>query len=164
MGYRSHTRSREIETMLIKGLMAVVMSFVLVSAAIAVGSSSSSTKPRDGYYEQGVKAVKSAEYNDAIKLFNKVIAANPADADAWNYLGFSNRKLKNFDQALSAYQKALAIDPKHRGANEYLGELYLQTDDLEKARERLKKLDDICFFGCEEFDDLKAAILAYENQ
>ena len=164
MGYRSHAGSREIETMLIKSLMAVVMSFVLVSVAIAVGSSSSSTKPKDGYYEQGVKAVKSAEYKEAIKLFNKVIAANPADADAWNYLGFSNRKLKNFDQALSAYQKALGIDPKHRGANEYLGELYLLTDDLEKARERLKKLDDICFFGCEEFDDLKAAILAYENQ
>ena len=46
---------------------------------------------------------------------------------------------------------------------EYLGELYLQTDDLAKAKERLKKLDDICTFGCEEFNDLKAAITAYEN-
>jgi tetratricopeptide (TPR) repeat protein len=93
-----------------------------------------------------------------------VVAAKPSNADAWNYLGFSNRKLKKFDLALSAYQKALAIDPNHRGANEYLGELYLQTDNLEKARERLKKLDDICYFGCDEFDDLKAAIIAYENQ
>ena len=150
--------------MLIKYLMAVVMSFVLVSVAMAAGSSSSSTQPRDSYYEQGVKAVKSANYKKAIKLFNKVVAAKPTDADAWNYLGFSNRKLKKFDQALSAYQRALAIDPKHRGANEYLGELYLQTDELEKARERLKKLDDICYFGCEEFNDLKAAILAYENK
>ena len=150
--------------MLIKYLMAVVMSFVLVSVAMAAGSSSSSTQPRDSYYEQGVKAVKSANYKKAIKLFNKVVAAKPTDADAWNYLGFSNRKLKKFDQALSAYQRALAIDPNHRGANEYLGELYLQTDELEKARERLKKLDDICYFGCEEFNDLKAAILAYENR
>jgi len=150
--------------MLTRYLMTVVMSFVLVSVAIAAGSSSSSTQPRDSYYEQGVKAVKSANYDKAIKLFNKVVATKPTDADAWNYLGFSNRKLKKFDQALSAYQRALAIDPNHRGANEYLGELYLQTDELEKARERLKKLDDICFFGCEEFNDLKAAILAYENQ
>ena len=150
--------------MLTRYLMTVVMSFVLVSVAMAAGSSSSSTQPRDSYYEQGVKAVKSANYEKAIKLFNKVVATKPTDADAWNYLGFSNRKLKKFDQALSAYQRALAIDPNHRGANEYLGELYLQTDELEKARERLKKLDDICFFGCEEFNDLKAAILAYENQ
>ena len=85
-------------------------------------------------------------------------------ADAWNYLGLSNRKLKKFDKALNAYQKALAIDPNHRGANEYLGELYLQTNDLANARKRLIKLDDICTFGCEEYDDLKDAIAAYENQ
>ena len=140
------------------------MSSVLVSAAIAAGSSSSSTQPREDNYENGVKAVKAENYKKAIKLFNKVIAAKPGNADAWNYLGFSNRKLKKFDQAMSAYQKALAIDPNHRGANEYLGELFLQTNDLAKARERLKKLDDICTFGCDEYDDLKAAIKAYENQ
>ena len=149
--------------MLIKYVTAVVMSFVLASTAMAAGSSSSSTQPKDSYYDQGVKAVKSANYKEAVKLFNKVVATKPTDADAWNYLGFSNRKLKKFDLALSAYQKALAIDPKHRGANEYLGELYLKTGDPAKARERLKKLDDICTFGCEEFDDLKAAITAYEN-
>ena len=150
--------------MLIKYLMAGVMSISLVSVAMAAGSSSSSTQSSAGYYEQGVKAVKSANYKKAVKLLNKAVATKPADADAWNYLGFSNRKLKKFDLALSAYQKALAIDPKHRGANEYLGELYLQMDDLPRARERLEKLDDICFFSCEEYDDLKAAIAAYENQ
>jgi Flp pilus assembly protein TadD len=131
---------------------------------MAAGTSSSSTQRKAGYYEQGVKAIETTEYEKAIKLFSKAVAAKPKDADAWNYLGFSNRKLKNFDLALSAYQKALAINPKHRGANEYLGELYLQIDDLAKAKERLKKLDNICYFGCEEFDDLKAAITAYENQ
>jgi len=81
--------------MLIKYLVAVVMSFLLVTTAMAAGSSSSSTQPKDGYYEQGVKAVESANYKKAVKLFNKVVAAKPTDADAWNYLGFSNRKLKN---------------------------------------------------------------------
>lgn len=150
--------------MLVKYLMAIVMSFVMVSTAMAAGSSSSSTQRKAGDYENGVKAVKAANYEKAIMLFNKVVAAKPSNADAWNYLGFSNRKLKNFDLALSAYQQALTIDPKHRGANEYLGELYLQTDNLAKARERLEKLDNICYFGCEEFDDLKAAIIAYESK
>ncbi len=149
--------------MLIKYVMAFVMSFFLISAVMAAGSSSSSTQKANNY-KDGVKAVKSAKYRKAIKLFNKVVAAKPTNADAWNYLGFSHRKLKKFDPALNAYQKALAIDPNHRGANEYLGELYLQTDNLPKARERLEKLDKICSFGCEEFDDLKAAIAAYENQ
>ncbi|MCH8105743.1 MAG: tetratricopeptide repeat protein [Proteobacteria bacterium] len=153
--------------MLIKYVMAFVMSLVLVSAVMAAGSSSSSsssTQRKSVDYENGVKAVNSADYIKAIKLLSKVVAAKPKDADAWNYLGFSNRKLKRFDQALDAYQKALAINPKHRGAHEYLGELYLQTDDLANARKHLKRLDKICFFGCDEYDDLKAAILAYENQ
>ncbi len=150
--------------MLIKYVLALVIGSVLISSAMAAGTSSSSTQRKADNYKNGVKAVKSADYKKAIKLFNKVVAAKPTDADAWNYLGFSNRKLKRFDLALSAYQKALAIDPNHRGANEYLGELYLQTDDLAKARKHLKRLDDICTFGCDEFDDLKAAIIAYENQ
>lgn len=150
--------------MLIKYVMAFVLSSLLISAAMAAGSSSSSTQPKVDNYENGVKAVKAADYRTAIMLLNKVVAAKPKDADAWNYIGFSNRKLKRFDKALNAYQKALSIDPDHRGANEYLGELYLQTDDLANARKRLEKLDDICTFGCEEYNDLKAAIAAYENQ
>ncbi len=149
--------------MLIKYALAVVLTLGLVSAAMAAGTSSKSTPRKAGDYELGVKAVKAANYGKAIKMLRKVVAAKPGNADAWNYIGFSHRKLKKFDQALTAYRKALAIDPNHRGANEYLGELYLQTGDLAKAKERLKKLDDVCTFGCDEFDDLKAAVKAYKG-
>ncbi len=148
--------------MLFKYALAVVFALGLVSAAMAAGTSSKSTPRKAGDYELGVKAVKAANYEKAIKRLSKVVAAKPGNADAWNYIGFSHRKLKRFDQAMSAYRKALAIDPDHRGANEYLGELYLQTGDLAKAKKRLKKLDDVCTFGCDEFDDLKQAIKAYE--
>ena len=147
--------------MLIKNTIAVLLSLGLVSAAMAAGSTSSSTQT--SAYQRGVKAVEAAEYKQARKLFSKAVKDKPGNADAWNYLGFSNRKLENFDQALEAYRKALAINPDHLGANEYLGELYLQTGDLEKARDHLKKLSDICTAGCEELNDLKAAVLAYEN-
>lgn len=150
--------------MLIKYALAVVLTFGLISAAMAAGSTTKSTPRKAGDYELGVKAVKAANYEKAIMRLSKVVAAKPGNADAWNWIGFSHRKLKRFDQAMSAYQKALAIDPNHRGANEYQGELYLQIGDLAKAKERLKKLDDICTFGCEEFDDLKAAIKAYASK
>ncbi len=145
--------------MLIRYLLALVLTVGLVSGAMAAGSSSPS-KPSE--LEVAEKAVKAGDYNRAISLLQKLVASDAKNADAWNYLGFSQRKLKKFDQALGAYQKALAIDPEHRGANEYLGELYLQTGNLAKAKERLEKLDDVCFFGCDEFDDLKQAIKAYE--
>jgi len=69
-----------------------------------------------------------------------------------------------FDEALVNYQKALKIEPEHRGANEYLGELHLQMGRLDKALERLKVLDDDCFFGCEEFDELEEAIEIYRKE
>ena len=147
--------------MLIKGLLAFVLSVALGSAAMAAGSVSPS-KPTESKLAVAEKAMKAGDYDRAIELLQKVLAGDSKNADAWNDLGFSQRKLKRFDLALAAYQKALAIDPKHRGANEYLGELYLMTGNLAKAKERLKKLDDVCTFGCNEFDDLKQAIQAYE--
>ncbi len=145
-------------------ILAAVLSLGLASAAMAAGSTSSSTKPaKSSDFEQGVAAVETENYERALVLLQKVVAVEPQNADAWNFIGFSHRKLKHFDRALPAYNKALAIDPKHRGANEYLGELYLQIGDLTKAEERLEKLDAICFFGCEEYKDLKAAIEAYKS-
>ncbi len=145
-------------------ILAAVLSLGLASAAMAAGSTSSSTKPaKSSDFEQGVAAVKAENYERALVLLQKVVAVETQNADAWNFIGFSHRKLKHFDRALPAYNKALAIDPKHRGANEYLGELYLQMGDLAKAEERLEKLDAICFFGCEEYKDLKAAIEAYKS-
>lgn len=127
--------------------------------AWAFGSSSSTSgTPTNPDYTAAERAVKAANYADATTLLAKVLAHDPKNADAWNYLGFSNRKLGKFPDALADYEKALVINPDHLGANEYLGEFYLETGDLAKAKERLAKLDKLCTFGCEEYRTLKAAI------
>ncbi len=123
-------------------------------------STSTSSAPRDADYAAAEGAVKAGKYADAVPLLQKVVARDAKNADAWNYLGFSNRKLGKFSEALADYEKALAINPDHLGANEYLGELYLETGDMPKAEERLSKLDGLCTFGCEEYRTLKAAIQA----
>ena len=133
--------------------------------ALAAGSSTSqqATQPaKDPTFAAAEKAVKAGDSQGAIPLLERVVAANPRHADALNYLGFANRKLGRLDTALAFYQRALAVDPDHHGAHEYLGELYLQMKDLAKAEEHLKRLDELCFFGCEEYSDLKKAIEAYK--
>jgi Flp pilus assembly protein TadD len=141
----------------------IVALSIASSSALAMGPSSSPSPDRPpGNYEMGAKAAKAGEYAAALKRLEKAVIENSRDANAWNYMGYSYRKLKQFDQALVAYQKALAIDPEHHGANEYLGELYLETGKLAQAKERLKVLDSACFFGCREYDTLKSAIAAYE--
>ena len=137
---------------------------VLTSSAFSAGSSSKSTRsaPPPSDYSRAVKAVKQEDFRTAVRLLERVVARDGRNADAFNYLGFSHRKLGDLEQALTFYRKALAIDPKHKGAHEYIGETYLEKNDLAKAKEHLAKLDDICWFSCEEFDDLKAAVKRYE--
>ena len=43
------------------------------------------------------------------QFLQKVVAKNDRNANAWNFIGYSHRKLRRYDQALDAYQKALAI-------------------------------------------------------
>lgn len=145
----------------IKSILIVMVCMAPVTAVWALGSDDEPSSPD---YAQGVKAVKAGNYEAALPLLRKVVAEKPKHANAWNYIGYSNRKLKRFEKAMTAYKKALAIDPNHRGANEYIGELYLQMGDLAKAKGRLKVLDSACFFGCEEYDELKEAIAKYEKK
>lgn len=148
-----------------RSLLAIVLTLSVASTAMAAGSPSTSRpparpQPQPSSYDLGVKAVEASDYARALTLLQKVVQADPRNADAWNYIGFSHRNLKQFAQSLAAYQKALAIAPNHLGANEYLGELYVQTGQPEKAQEILKRLSALCPAGCKEFDDLKKAIAA----
>lgn len=143
-----------------RSVLVVLLCVTHATAAWALGSDDTPDAPPTTY-DLGVKEVKAGNYAAALPLLEKTVAENAENANAWNYIGYSNRKLKRFDKAMTAYQKALAIEPNHRGANEYIGELYLQRGDLAKAKARLKILDSACFFGCEEFDELKAAIAKY---
>jgi Flp pilus assembly protein TadD len=133
-------------------------------AASAMGSSSDGNlgAKANPDYAQGEKAIKAKDYKGAIAPLEKVIASDPNNADAHNYLAYARRHLGENDRALDHYRKALAINPDHRGANEYLGQLYLILNDLPKAEERLAKLDKLCTFGCEEYSELKKAVAAYK--
>ena len=126
-------------------------------------SATSPAKPTDPNYTAAVAAIQAKDFAHAIPLLDQVVAKDPKNADAFNYLGYSYRQLGQMDQALSFYGKALAIDPNHRGAHEYLGELYLQKGDVKNAEVQLAKLDDLCTFGCEEYRELKRKIAAFKS-
>jgi len=85
------------------------------------------------------------------------------DPDIYNYLGYSFRKINNLDKAAFYYDKALSLSPKHKGALEYQGEMFLTLGQLEKAEDNLKKLEKICFLGCEEEKMLKESISKYKQ-
>ena len=70
-------------------------------------------------------------------------------------MGYTSRKVGNFEKAEKFYLKGLSIKPDHNGINEYLGELYVQTNRIDKANERLEVLKNC---NCEEFQELELII------
>lgn len=155
--------SRAITAVLLAVLTGVAAS--MAGPALAMGSSSdsdkkSSTSAGDAYLEAQRK-VQAMDYKGAIPLLEAVLKAEPDNADALNYLGYSHRKLGDTGKALAYYLQALASEPEHLGANEYLGELYLEMGNLSEAEARLAVLQRVCS-GCVEEDELEQKIAAFK--
>ena len=88
------------------------------------------------------------------------LAEDVQQPDVYNLLGFALRKTGDFKTSLTYYTKALEMKPDHKAAREYLGELYVETGNMEKAKEQLAELAKLCPGGCEEREDLQKAINA----
>ena len=78
-----------------------------------------------------------------------------------NYLGFTTRKLGDFEAGEKYYLLGLQVEPNHVGINEYLGELYVVTNRIDLAKERLEVLKSC---NCEEYQELKEIIDGSKNQ
>tara|TARA_B110000971_G_C19576009_1_gene305201 strand:- start:16 stop:348 length:333 start_codon:yes stop_codon:yes gene_type:complete len=106
--------------------------------------------------KKSVKAKK--RFNDAIKFFTLANDESPNDPDILSYLGYCLGKVGDFLMAEIRYEQGLKINPQHIGINEYLGELYVETKRIDKAKERLKVLENC---KCEEFNKLQNLISKY---
>ena len=124
----------------------------------AASAGSSPTASVGSYVEAKALAYK-GKYDEARAMLVNVTAAEPANADAWNMLGYSARKMGDLKAASKAYAEALKINPGHLGALEYQGEMYIQTGDAAKAKANLVALQGLCG-NCEELQDLQKALAA----
>ena len=136
--------------------------------AYSAGSDSSDDS-KSNYYDDAKKLVKRAGklekkekidkakklYSQAFKKLEKAYSSDKKNPDILNYMGYTSRKIGNFEQAEKFYLTGLSIKPDHNGINEYLGELYVQTNRIDKANERLDVLKNC---NCEEYKDLEQII------
>jgi len=151
-----------------KKIICFVTLLLLSNACLAAGGSGGGDS-KDSLYNNAKKLIlraKKLEKKDktekALKLYSKaydkLVKAYKRDkknADILNYLGFTLRKSGNFEEAEKFYLAGLEIKPNHKGINEYLGELYVKTNRIELAKERLEVLKGC---KCEEFEELKELI------
>ena len=131
----------------------------------AGGADASDASSADPAIVSAKAAIAKKDWVAAQAGLKQALAANPTNADYHNLYAYSMRKGGNADMALvfQHYEEALRLDPKHRAAHEYSGEAYLAVNDLPKAKLHLAALDKLCFFGCEEYTDLKKAVAEYET-
>ncbi|MGH8313981.1 MAG: tetratricopeptide repeat protein [Steroidobacterales bacterium] len=78
------------------------------------------------------KALKS--FAKARDYFLAAVDARPDMYQAWNYVGYTHRKLGAYDQAISAYDQALGYNPAYGEAIEYRAEAYLALGRLDDAK------------------------------
>ena len=158
---------------MIKKFLTVLLFVLITSPAFSAGSSGGSgsggeAKPVS-QYQIGEKMINKAKkfekknktdkaqkhYKKAIGYLLKHNKEFPADPNTLNYLGFAHRKIGDYENAEIYYSMGLELDPKHVGINEYMGELFVVTNRLDKAKERLAVLKDC---KCKEYKDLKLVI------
>ena len=156
---------------MIKKIIYVVSFCFLNQLALAAGDNSSDSASENylDQYKTATKLINSGKkleskgkeklalkkYNSAYKKLldaHKVESRNP---DILNYLGFTLRKAGKYDQAEKYYLQGLEIKPDHNGINEYLGELYVKTQRIDLAKERLAVLKNC---NCEEYSELEEVI------
>jgi tetratricopeptide (TPR) repeat protein len=73
-------------------------------------------------------------YAKSLAKFQEAVQLDETLHEAWNYVGYSNRKLGNYGEALAAYDKALALKPGYPDALEYRGEAYLGLSRISDAQ------------------------------
>ena len=148
-------------------LLLLVLSVNSYSASSSDGSNENSKTKTN--YDRAVAHIKLAKkyekedkikkankrYGKALKLLIKSNKKKPNNPDTLNYLGFTTRKLGDYENGEKFYLEGLAIEPSHIGINEYLGELYVVTNRISLAKERLKILENC---NCKEYDQLREVI------
>jgi tetratricopeptide (TPR) repeat protein len=74
-------------------------------------------------------------YASARVKLQSLVARSPQLAEAWNALGYTQRKLGSYDDALASYGKALDLKPGLPEALEYRGEAYLRLNRIHDAKQ-----------------------------
>ena len=85
--------------------------------------------------ELGAQSGAHEAYASARVKLQSLVGRSPQFAEAWNSLGYTQRKLGAYDDSLASYAKALDLKPGYPEALEYRGEAYLRLNRLHEAKQ-----------------------------
>ncbi|HRP40095.1 MAG: tetratricopeptide repeat protein [Chitinophagales bacterium] len=94
-------------------------------------------------YYLGVVYYRAGVYEHALKAFNRYLSATGGDGDTYYYKGLVNASIKHYEDAISDLNKALPYKKNNLLIYVKLYELYIQTNQPEKAVESISAMIDL---------------------
>lgn len=145
-------------------LKVIILAALLSPVAMAADTGTGYGSGSDGRGLTGVEMVEARrflqrkQYKAATLVLNRIIEADRRNADAWNLLGYSQRKLGNLKRSARYYSQALKLNPDHKGALEYQGQLFITQNKIDLAKGNQRRLSELCPQGCEQLSSLTQAL------
>ena len=90
--------------------------------------------------EIGTQRMNSRQFPEALLVFNQVVANFPDYAEGWNKRATLYYLLGSFEESIADIEKTLALEPRHFGALSGLGLVYMQREELTKAKQAFEDL------------------------
>lgn len=112
----------------------------------------------DPMFDQALEQAELGKYNASLKTLALLKERGEASADVYTMMAYNNRKLKNYEAAFELYRKALEINPHHIQALEYYGEGLVEVGKIDKAKNHLATLEQVCGRTCAQYRTLKNLI------
>ncbi|MFL2855308.1 MAG: tetratricopeptide repeat protein [Pseudohongiellaceae bacterium] len=91
----------------------------------------------------GVTRMNYNRYADAMLIFSQLIENFPDYAEGWNRRATLHYILGNYEESIADIEQVLDLEPRHFGALSGLGLVYLQQEQLRKAKQAFENLIDV---------------------
>ena len=101
-------------------------------------------------------------YSEAIALFEQSVAADPADARAFSFLGRAHERNGDEEKAHKYYRIALRIDPTEQQTLVWSALMDVRDEDIDQAREKRERLKVLCG-DCEGLKQVDTAIAKWQE-
>ena len=92
-------------------------------------------------YQEGQELFQKRRYQDAITAFEEAVKIDGKNAQAYQAIGITYQKLRNWKKAIKAHQMAATVKPDYAAAYYAVGEVQFQRlRDYEAAEKNFKKV------------------------
>jgi tetratricopeptide (TPR) repeat protein len=131
------------------------VAFALLSLWPAAGFAAAAQEPHSESFEELARQAQAAVDSnpaEAVSLFRRALALQPAWAEGWLYLGGDLYRLKHYQESRDAFRKGIALAPDKGTAWGFLGLCEYALGDYDQALADIQKGETLGLGGNRQFE------------